>query len=102
MLTTGTASLNITVISILLMARQRQAEIHDADWLEHVERDVLNLGELSAHGLQFQKRRDQHKLNAGPIGNLIPLVHMFSVWVVGLALFGVGDIIVIIRTLATL
>src|ERR1700723_2339113 len=41
-------SLNITVISILLMARQRQAEIHDAAWLEQVERDVLNLGELGA------------------------------------------------------
>jgi len=95
-------SLNITVISILLMARQRQAEIHDANWLERVERDVLNLGSLSAHGLLFRASRDQQRLNAGVIGDMIPLMHMFSVWVVGLSLFGVGDIIVIIRTLAIL
>jgi hypothetical protein len=95
-------SLNITVISIMLMARHRQAEIHDAHWLEHVERDVLHLGALVSHGPEFRRSREQQKLSAGPIGRAIPLVRMFPIWVIGLGLFGLSDVLVIIRTLATL
>ena len=95
-------SLNIAVISILLMGRHRQAELHDAHWLERMERDVLDLGALGAHGTAFREGRDQEGLDAGFIGRLIPLRPMFGVWVVGLALFGLGDLVVIIRTLVTL
>ena len=95
-------SLNIAVISILLMGRHRQAELNDAHWLERVERDVLNLGPLGAHGTAFRISRDQQGLDAGLVGRLIPLMPMFGVWVIGLALFGLSAIIVIIRTLMTL
>ncbi len=95
-------SLNITVISILLMARHRQAELHDANWLARIECDELNLGNLGAHGTTFRRNRDQQKLEAGLIGRLLPRKPMFGVWVTGLALFGVSDIVVIIRTWVTL
>lgn len=96
-------SLTITVMSIMLMARHRQAEIHDAHWLERVERDVLRLGALVTHGPEFRKSREQlQDISAGPIGRAIPLVRMFPVWVVGLGLFGLSDFVVIIRTLVTL
>jgi hypothetical protein len=96
-------SLNITVISIMLMARHRQAEIHDAHWLERVERDILRLGTLVTHGPEFRRSREQLKdISAGPIGRAIPLVRMFPVWVGGLSLFGLCDFVVIIRALVTL
>ena len=95
-------SLNITVISILLMARHRQAELHDANWLARIERDELNLGDLGAHGTAFRKSRDKQELEAGWISHLLPRTPMFGIWVVGLALFGLADLVVIIRTAVTL
>jgi len=93
-------SLNISTISIMLMARHRQAEIHDAAWLETVERDHLHLGALTTHGTAFRDQRNGTDIRADRIGKLIPMQPMFKVWVVGLALFGVAAIAVIIRTLA--
>ena len=95
-------SINITVMSILLMGRHRQAELHDAHWLERVERDVLHLSELGAHGSVFRNSRNRQALDAGSIGRLIPLKSMFPLWVMGLAFFGLGAFAVIIWTVVML
>jgi hypothetical protein len=93
-------SLNITVISIMLMGRHRQAELSDAHWLERLEQSQMNLGALGAHGLAFRDSREKEKtLNAGRIGDLVPLRPMFGPWVLGLGLFGLAAIGVIVRTL---
>lgn len=51
-------SLNISVLSILLMARHRQGELTDAHWLERFEQEVLNAGQWGAHGLPFRNARE--------------------------------------------
>ena len=92
-------SLDIAVISIMLMGRHRQAELLDAHWLERFEAQQLNLGISGAHGKAFRDTRDGEGLDAGRIGNLVPLRPMFGYWVTGLGLFGLAAIIVIVRTL---
>jgi hypothetical protein len=42
----------------------------------------------------FRRSRDQQGLEAGLIGHLIPLVPMFGVWVIGLALFRLSDFVI--------
>jgi hypothetical protein len=91
-------SLDISVISIMLMGRHRQAELHDAHWLEAFEEQHLHLGALGAHGTAFRANRDMEGLDAGRIGDLVPLRPMFGYWVMGLALFGLAAIAVVVRT----
>lgn len=86
----------------MLMARHRQAELHDAHWLERFEQQELGAGAWGAHGTAFRAKRDIEGLDAGWIGNLIPLRRMFGVWVVGLAMFGLAAIVVIAKTVLTL
>jgi hypothetical protein len=93
-------SLNIAVISIMLMGRHRQGELNDAHWLERFEKNEMHLGTHGAHGLAFRdSRAKEQMLAAGRIGNLVPLRPMFGAWVLGLALFGLAAIGVIVRTL---
>lgn len=90
-------SLVATVLSIALMARHRQAELADAAWLEQYERH--RFGESQAvHGETFRKRRDATKLNAPPIGDLIPILPGFVTWVVRLGVFGLAALAVLLLT----
>ena len=91
-------SLDISIISIMLMGRHRQAELHDAHWLEAFEVRQLHLGASGAQGTAFRATRDMEGLDAGRIGNLVPLRPMFGYWVLGLALFGLAAIVVMVRT----
>ena len=93
-------SLNIAVISIMLMGRHRQGELNDAHWLERFEQKEMHLGSYGAHGRAFRdSRAKEQTLDAGRIGSLVPLRPMFGPWVLGLALFGLAAISVIVRTL---
>ena len=91
-------SLNISVLSILLMARHRQGELTDAHWLARFEQEVLDAGEWGAHGLAFRNAREFEGLEAGWVGRLLPLRPMFAVWVVGLGLFGLAALGVVLKT----
>ncbi len=92
-------SLNISVLSILLMARHRQGELTDAHWLERFELEIADAGRWGAHGQAFRDARQFEGLAAGWVGRLIPLRPMFVVWVVGLGLFGLAALGVIARTI---
>jgi hypothetical protein len=91
-------SINIALLSIVLMGRHRQAELNDAHWLQRFERDVMHLGGWGTSGEPFKASRDVEKLYAGWIGDLLPLKPMFSVWVLGLSLFGLCGAGIIVAT----
>ncbi|AII07504.1 MULTISPECIES: hypothetical protein [Rhodococcus] len=93
-------ALNLSVISIMLMASHRQAEIRDVQWLDRFEQDELGAGDWGPHGAAFRKPYET-KLDAGWFGNLIHLRLMFYVWIVGLGIFGVVAISMIVRTILT-
>jgi hypothetical protein len=95
-------SLIVSIISIMLMASHRLAGRKDALWLERFEQQELDVGAWGAHGTAFEAQQDIADLDAGWVGNLIPIKQMFTVWVVGLACFGITAIFMIVRTLVDL
>ncbi|MGO4649086.1 hypothetical protein AB4305_29690 [Nocardia sp. 2YAB30] len=95
-------ALIISLISIMLMASHRLAGRKDALWLERFEQQELHAGAWGAHGTAFETQQDVADLDAGWVGTLIPMRQMFTVWVVGLACFGMTAIFMILRTLAGL
>ncbi|MFQ6325668.1 hypothetical protein ACLMAL_05955 [Nocardia sp. CWNU-33] len=97
----GLLALNVSVISIMLMASHQRAESRDAQWLERFEQQELGAGAWSAHGAAFRQQYIADP-DDGWFGNLIHLRLMFQVWVVGLGLFGFVAILMIVKTLITL
>ncbi|MFE7800354.1 hypothetical protein [Nocardia sp. NPDC057440] len=97
----GLLALNVSVISIMLMASHYRAESRDAQWLERFEQQELGAGAWGAHGAAFRPQYTADP-DAGWLGNLIHLRLMFQVWIVGLALFGLVAILMIVKTLITL
>lgn len=87
-------SLIITLLSVSLMARHRQAEVTDALWLEAYERNVIGSSE-PVHGPAWRVRRDATSIDAGWIGRFIPMPRAFGTWVIGLSLFGVAALVVL-------
>ncbi|MEV6430890.1 hypothetical protein [Nocardia sp. NPDC051463] len=96
----GLLALNLSVISIMLMASHYRAESRDAEWLERFEQQELGAGAWSPHGAEFRPQYISDP-DAGWVDNLIHLRLMFQIWVVGLALFGVVAILMIVKTLIT-
>jgi len=95
----STLSINLTVLSIRLMARHRQGELNDAHWLADFEREVMKLGAWAAHGKKFRDDRQKvTDIDVGWVGKFIPLKPMFAVWVIGLALFGLFSAGIIVVT----
>ncbi|MFI6365419.1 hypothetical protein ACIBG0_21980 [Nocardia sp. NPDC050630] len=92
-------ALIVSIISIMLMASHRLAERKDALWLERFEQQRIGAGAWGAHGSVFETQQQNANLDVGWLDNLIPMRQMFTVWVVGLACFGVTAIFMIIRTL---
>jgi hypothetical protein len=99
-LTSAVLSLVVTVLSISLMARHRQAEEVDAAWLERFEAERFG-PERTLHGLPFRERRDQVRVRV-PGGSLGPLAQQFRAWLVGLAVFGLAALGVCVWSVATL
>jgi hypothetical protein len=91
-------SLTITVLSILLMARHRQTELMDSLLLETIERDFFHIDDWKVHGRGFVERRNATQDLRVRGLNWIPLCRQYPVWVVGLMLFGVGAVLIILRT----
>jgi hypothetical protein len=91
-------SLIITSLSITLMARHRQAEVADAEWMEEFEK--RHFGQDGAvHGASFRARRNSSRLRVGRMERWIPILPAFSTWVVGLSVFGLAAIFVLLLTL---
>lgn len=72
-------------LSLHLMARHRQAEVTDADWLADYERS--HFGD-PVHGLVWAQRRNQT-----PTMPWLTKFRAFYVWVAGLVLFGIAALI---------
>ncbi|MFI7667073.1 hypothetical protein [Nocardia sp. NPDC049526] len=92
-------ALIVSIISIMLMASHRLSERKDARWLERFEQLQIGAGAWGAHGTVFETQQDGVDLEVGWLDKLIPMRQMFTVWVVGLACFGLTAIFMIIRTL---
>ncbi|WP_433755094.1 hypothetical protein [Nocardia sp. CA-135398] len=92
-------ALIVSIISIMLMASHRLAERKDASWLERFEQQQIGAGAWGAHGTVFETQQQNVELDVGWLEKLIPMRQMFTVWVVGLACFGMAAIFMIIRTL---
>lgn len=70
-------SLVMTYLGITLMARYRQLELADAEWLAAYEESSFDAA-APVHGQGFQALRAQQKLNAGRIERFIPMRPAFT------------------------
>ena len=78
-----------------LMASDRRAEVADAHWLRDMERQS---GRVSIHGEAFRDRRNSTDPDvAFPVAWLLR-VRSFTVWMMGLSLFGLAAILVLVVT----
>lgn len=105
-------SILTSVLTITLMARHRQMDIADAEWLEAFERRQAQLPPTGAlpitehrviSGNQARARRDQivrQRVAKGLVGRLVPLLPGYSTWVIGLALFALTAAAIIVITAA--
>jgi len=91
----GSLSVLIATLSILLLARHRQGEIADAEWLERVESSMK--AELHVHGDPWRKRREAVLPGRGLFSG-IPLLNAYAVWVCGLWLIGATAGFVVVLT----
>ena len=65
-------ALNVTVLSLILHAKHRQADNADSEWLEKLEgkNRYIKKRQLVVHGLTWQKRRDEAQIWPGTPINL--------------------------------
>lgn len=78
-------SVLVSALSIVLMARHRQADIADAKWLLKVERSRKRDLDMSAHSDPWRKRRDETDIGRG--FNFLKKVRTFYIWELGLLVF---------------
>jgi len=84
----------VTYLSVTLLARNRQSEITDAEWLEEFEKELEP--NLRQHGHAWLERRDRYRPHG--IARVIPLVNAFGTWAVGLVVFGIAALGVLVVT----
>jgi len=88
----------VSLLSMLLLARHRQADIVDAHWLADLEeRRSRATTRMKVHGSVWRERRDATEIHRGV--NWITRHRAFVVWEFGLLLFGLAGIAVVIATL---
>jgi hypothetical protein len=93
-------SIVITILSITLLKSHRISEITDAHWLKEMERKDSTLPKLyRIHGPVLRKRRLRHTSEAGKLDSWVPRLKGYVTWIFGLALFGVGALVVIVVTI---
>lgn len=91
----------ITVLCTTLMARQRQAEIHDAHWLADFEAAEWNKepapGELDyrVHGPAFRDKRTRAKVYGGWADYIVRPLPGYKTWIGGLLTFGAAALLVL-------
>jgi hypothetical protein len=90
----------MTVLSLHLMVKHRQAEIADSQWLEQYERQLLSDPGFPwpMHGTAWSDYRKEIDRKLGPFGFLRGL-NGFLAWSLGLALFGVAAVAVLLLTI---
>ena len=89
----------MTVLSLHLMVKHRQAEIADSQWLEQYERQLLSDRGFPwpMHGTAWSDYRKRIDRKLGPFGFLRGL-NGFLLWSFGLAVFGVAAVAVLLLT----
>jgi len=89
----------VSLLSMLLLARHRQADIADAQWLADLEkrRGRASKQRMAAHGSVWRERRENTEIHRG--FNWMTRHRAFVVWEVGLLLFGIAGLAVVIVTL---
>ncbi|GAA1806620.1 hypothetical protein [Nostocoides veronense] len=86
-------SVIVSVLTVQLLTRHRQAEITDAHWLSDMEGGLPE--GFRAHGPTWAERRNQTPAYAGPFEPFRRLPGFFT-WAVGLSLFGVAAVVTLI------
>lgn len=93
----------VAVLSMILMARHRQADIADAAWLEGLEANRRSRRKLRAHGEPWRRRRNDTDVHPGhpasPL-NLAKRAPAFLIWEFGLALFGAASVAIFVIALS--
>ena len=85
-------------LSVTLMARHRQAELADAEWLCDFEERHKDASMQALHGHAFRDRRDAHtQVAIGAIARLVPLRPGFTTWIAGILTFGLGAVFALVR-----
>lgn len=83
----------ISVLSVTLMARHRQAEITDAQWLQ--DNEAAFPPEMRVHGKNFIARR----MKILPKDRMfVPLVPGYKTWTIGILLFALVAAVTIVLT----
>ncbi|MFC5788932.1 hypothetical protein ACFPPE_03600 [Agromyces tardus] len=83
-------SLLVTILTVGLMGRHRQAELTDAHLLRDLEADFPEA--LRIHGEPWRKRRNETRIDAGLLDRVIPMWPMYKAWTYGLLFFGAAAI----------
>lgn len=83
----------MSVLSLYLMARHRQAEITDAHWLADYEQRCFG---HQVHGPTWAQRRNQT-----PTVSWLTRYRAFSVWMTGLSAFGIAALTTLMLALFT-
>ncbi|MBL0886208.1 hypothetical protein [Myceligenerans indicum] len=96
-ITSAVISIVITALSVTLMARHRQGEITDAQWLAEYETSLPKV--YRQHGRPWQERRDQEQPDRGVFRLLVLPWPAFRTWVVGLGIFGLISCLVIVAAI---
>jgi hypothetical protein len=78
------------LLSMQLMARQRQSELTDAHWLNAYEQETFG---FSVHGEPWREKRDEISV-AGPFSK----VGAFHVWMVGFSLYAIAALVILAVT----
>ncbi|WP_428340824.1 hypothetical protein [Mycobacterium sp.] len=95
----------ITFLCLTLMARHREAEIHDAHWLEDFEEDEWGSDprqRFRIHGEAFARKRPELGIYGGWTERIVaPLpgrktLPGFKTWVLGLLCFGIAAFTVLV------
>src|SRR5689334_1080049 len=89
----------ITVLCTTLMARHRQSEIHDANWLAAFEADEWKTapaaGDLDfrVHGLAFREKRGKGSVDGGWTESIVRPLPGYKTWIAGLLVFGAAALV---------
>lgn len=82
-------SIILTLMTIQLMTRTRQAEITDAHWLKDLEKELPEAYRI--HGPAWRERRNLQSPDAGWLSFFAGFPGYYT-WVIGIALFGFASL----------
>lgn len=86
-------SIDVSVLTVQLLTRHRQAEVTDAHWLRDMEAGLPDA--FRAHGPPWAERRNATPAYAGIFEPFRRLPGFFT-WAIGLSLFGVAAVVTLV------